>query len=224
MVGCQDEIACNYDALATDAGDCTYSDGITDCDGNCLNDADGDFVCDENEVAGCISPNACNYVDPSIVTELVECVFAESGYDCEGNCLVDTDGDGVCDEFEIEGCLDALACNYDMDTTDEVDCVYEVSGYDCDGVCLNDVDGDGTCDEFEVSGCTDAAACNYDASNTEEDGSCDFCSCGAAASGYSLVVEEHAVDGIAGMTTYRLYIGMARVQTDVLSAMYGASR
>ena len=220
VVGCQDEIACNYDALATDAGDCTYSDGITDCDGNCLNDADGDFVCDENEVAGCINPNACNYVDPALVTELVACVFAESGYDCEGNCLVDTDGDGVCDEFEIEGCLDALACNYDMDTTDEVDCVYEVSGYDCDGVCLNDADGDGTCDEFEVSGCTDAAACNYDSSNTEEDGSCDFCSCGEAASGYSLVVEEHAVDGIAGMTTYRLYIGMENAD-DFLSAMYG---
>ena len=26
-------------------------------DGNCLNDADGDYVCDENEVAGCINPN-----------------------------------------------------------------------------------------------------------------------------------------------------------------------
>ena len=221
VFGCNDAVACNYDEDATtDDGSCVYSDGITDCDGNCLNDADGDFICDENEVAGCLNPNACNYVDPSIVTDLVACVFAESGYDCEGNCLVDTDGDGVCDEFEIEGCLDALACNYDMDTTDEVDCVYEVSGYDCDGVCLNDADGDGTCDEFEVSGCTDAAACNYDSSNTEEDGSCDFCSCGEAASGYSLVVEEHAVDGIAGMTTYRLYIGMENA-ADFLSAIYG---
>ena len=221
VYGCNDAVACNYDEDATtDDGSCVYSDGITDCDGNCLNDADGDFVCDENEVSGCLNPNACNYVDPALVTDLVACVFAESGYDCEGNCLVDTDGDGVCDAFEIEGCLDALACNYDMDTTDEVDCVYEVSGYDCDGVCLNDADGDGTCDEFEVSGCTDAAACNYDSSNTEEDGSCDFCSCGEPASGYSLVVEEHAVDGIAGMTTYRLYIGMENAD-DFLSAMYG---
>ena len=220
IVGCQDDVACNYDADATDAGDCVYSDGITDCDGNCLNDADGDFVCDENEISGCLNPNACNYVDPSIVTDLETCVFAASGYDCDGNCLVDTDGDGVCDEFEIEGCLDTLACNYDADTTDEVDCIYEVDGYDCDGVCLNDVDGDGTCDEFEISGCTDAAACNYDASHTEEDGSCDFCSCGAPASGYSLIVEEHAVDGIAGTTTYRFYVGMENAD-DVLSAMYG---
>ena len=221
IYGCVDTVACNYDAIATtDDGSCVYSDGITDCDGNCLNDSDGDFVCDENEVPGCLNPNACNYVDPSIVTDLETCLFAASGYDCDGNCLVDTDGDGVCDEFEIEGCLDALACNYDADTTDEVDCIYEVDGYDCDGVCLNDVDGDGTCDEFEISGCTDAAACNYDASHTEEDGSCDFCSCGAPASGYSLIVEEHAVDGIAGTTTYRFYVGMENAD-DVLSAMYG---
>ena len=24
IVGCQEELACNYDASATDAGDCTY--------------------------------------------------------------------------------------------------------------------------------------------------------------------------------------------------------
>ena len=26
-----------------------------------------------------------------------------TGYDCVGNCLTDTDGDGICDEFEIGG-------------------------------------------------------------------------------------------------------------------------
>ena len=26
---------------------------------------------------------------------------AAAGYDCDGNCLVDTDGDGICDEFEV---------------------------------------------------------------------------------------------------------------------------
>ena len=90
----------------------------------------------------------------------------------------DADGDGVCDEFEVEGCLDEAACNYNADTTDEVECVYQEEGYDCDGVCLNDADGDGVCDEFEIEGCTDAVACNYDAANTEEDGSCEYCSCG----------------------------------------------
>ena len=29
------------------------------------------------------------------------------------------DGDGVCDEFEVAGCQDATACNYNADATDE---------------------------------------------------------------------------------------------------------
>ena len=32
-----------------------------DCSGVCLNDADGDGVCDELEVQGCTAVNACNY-------------------------------------------------------------------------------------------------------------------------------------------------------------------
>ena len=67
-------------------------------------------------------------------------------------CLNDADGDGVCDEFEIEGCTDAEACNYDADATDENgSCTYADEGYDCDGNCLNDADGD-MCDEFEIAG------------------------------------------------------------------------
>ena len=41
------------------------------------------------------------------------CVYADEFYDCDGNCLNDTDGDGVCDELEINGCTDSTACNYD---------------------------------------------------------------------------------------------------------------
>ena len=79
----------------------------------------------------------------------------EEGYDCDGNCLNDADGDGVCDEFEVAGCTDAAACNYNADATDEDgSCTYAEEGYDCDGNCLNDMDGDGVCDEFEVAGCT----------------------------------------------------------------------
>ena len=32
--------------------------------------------------------------------------------------LNDADGDGVCDEFEVLGCTDSSACNYDADATD----------------------------------------------------------------------------------------------------------
>ena len=42
----------------------------------------------------------------------------EYGYDCLGNCINDLDGDGVCDEFEVVGCQDIQACNYDWSATD----------------------------------------------------------------------------------------------------------
>lgn len=48
--GCMDETACNYNAAATISDACTYAEDYLDCDEVCLNDADGDGVCDENEV------------------------------------------------------------------------------------------------------------------------------------------------------------------------------
>ena len=60
--GCTDATACNYDDNATiEDSSCTYPDEPLDCDGNCLNDADGDGVCDELEIEGCIDLLACNY-------------------------------------------------------------------------------------------------------------------------------------------------------------------
>ena len=44
---------------------------------------------------------------------------ADAGYDCDGNRLADADGDGVCDEFEVAGCTDVSACNYDGSATDD---------------------------------------------------------------------------------------------------------
>ena len=55
LKGCTDASACNYNADAdTDDGSCTYPSAANlDCDGNCVNDADADGVCDENEMLGC---------------------------------------------------------------------------------------------------------------------------------------------------------------------------
>ncbi|MGB1123549.1 MAG: binary toxin-like calcium binding domain-containing protein, partial [Flavobacteriales bacterium] len=183
-----------------------YADSGYDCDGVCLTDTDGDGVCDEFEIEGCTIANACNYnpdateddgscealscsgcldeaacnYDPTATIENPAwCVYAADGYDCDGNCLSDADGDGICDEFEIAGCQDAEACNYDEEATDSDDsCEYADAGYDCDGNCLTDTDGDGICDEFEVAGCTDATACNYDEDATDDDGSCDYADAG----------------------------------------------
>ena len=60
------------------------------------------------------------------------------------------------------GCLDSLACNYDvLATSDDGSCLY----FDPCGVC----DGNG------IIGCTDSIAENYDPNATCLDGSCVFC-------------------------------------------------
>ena len=105
IVGCQEEDACNYDATATDAGTCDYpldlyGKDYVDCDGVCLNDADGDQVCDEDEVEGCTDEIACNFI-PEATDEDGSCTYPDEFYlDCDGACINDEDGDGLCDEVE----------------------------------------------------------------------------------------------------------------------------
>ena len=43
----------------------------------------------------------------------------EEHYTCDGTCVNDTDGDGTCDELEVLGCTNPIACNYDADATEE---------------------------------------------------------------------------------------------------------
>jgi len=121
--------------------------------------------------AGCTDASACNgmfmYSDVEYSDD-GSCTYPDAGYDCDGVCLNDADLDGVCDEFEVAGCTDDSACNFDEAATDDDgSCTYPDAGYDCDGVCLNDADLDGVCDEFEVVGCQDDAYDNYDASATD---------------------------------------------------------
>lgn len=204
VVGCQDSAACNYNELATDAGTCNYPEVYLDCDGACLADADDDGICDELEVAGCTDAGACNYDGnatdddgncdytscagctveeacnynaEATISLLSSCVFPEDGFDCDGACLNDTDGDGICNFQEIAGCTDAAACNYSSAATDDAgNCSYALPNRDCNGICNNDVNGNGICDEEEVVGCTNALACNYNPSATFNSG-CDTTSC-----------------------------------------------
>jgi len=175
--GCMDNLACNYSSEATtDDGLCVYADEVceTCVDGVVVtSDADGDGVCDADEIAGCTDEAACNY-DP-LATDEGTCEFADSFYDCNGTCLIDADSDGVCDELEVVGCTDESACNYDSSATDIDDsCVYPEEYYNCSEDCLNDIDSDGICDELEDEGCTNAIACNFDPNATSDDGSCLF--------------------------------------------------
>ena len=122
---------------------------------------------------GCTSEDACNF-DADANSDNGSCWFAPDGYNCDLECIDDTDGDGICDSFEVMGCEDPASCNFAEGITDVIECIYPDTGYDCFGACLADSDSDGICNPFEVDGCTDGEACNYDAAATDEDGSCTY--------------------------------------------------
>ena len=55
-------MACNFSTEATDDdASCTYADPGLNCDGSCIDDADGDGICDGDEVPGCTNADANNY-------------------------------------------------------------------------------------------------------------------------------------------------------------------
>ena len=149
---CQDSSACNY----AYEEDCVYPQLYYDCNDLCLNDIDEDGVCDELEIFGCTdgifddnNPMACNY-DPLATEDDGSCIYPGLVFDCDGfTCLNDMDGDGVCDEYEIDGCNDIEAFNYNSLATDD------------DGSCW-----------YPVFGCLDPLAGNYNPYAELDDESC----------------------------------------------------
>ena len=73
--------------------------GVCDCDGNILDECG---VCGGDG----IPEGACD----------CDGNFPVDGYDCDGVCLNDADGDGVCDEFEIVGCQDEIGMQLRRDS------------------------------------------------------------------------------------------------------------
>ena len=91
----------------------------------------------------CDDVEACNYAPGTEGDQ--DCSFPDPGYDCDGTCLADEDGDGVCDDFEVFGCTDPEACNFMSEATEE------------DGSCAS-LDGCGVCNgpgEIYECGCAD---------------------------------------------------------------------
>ena len=80
-----------------------------------------------------------------------------------------------CVTFDIPGCTDSSACNYDPNAnTDDGSCILP-DGCDDPNACNFDpaaLCDDGSCEYLSCAGCTNALACNYDATATIEDGSC----------------------------------------------------
>ena len=155
--GCTDEEAINYNPAADyDDGSCVFG------------------------VAGCTDATACNYEEEATLDD-GSCVFPEPGLNCDGTCVNDVDGDGVCDENEVLGCTNPEALNYDEAATDD----------------------DGSC---EVLGCTYALANNYNEAATDDDGSCEFdltgSSCPGDLDGSGLVQLNDLLDFLLVYGTY----------------------
>ena len=117
ILGCTTSIACNYNPDATiDDGSCEFiCYGCTDsfaCNYDPSANVD-DSSCEYLSCAGCTVAIACNYNLESTIDDN-SCTYPESQFlDCDGNCLNDSDGDGVCDELEIVQCTDLLSCNFE---------------------------------------------------------------------------------------------------------------
>ena len=189
LIGCTDPDACNYlNSAIEDNGSCIYP--------------------------GCNNPEACNYDLASPCYDNSTCTFPDLFLDCNGNCLSDFDNDGVCDELEIGGCTDSLACNYNSDATDDdCSCSFPIYPLDCNGNCFLDTDDDGVCEGDEISGCDNINACNFSPIATENDGSCEFCcfSVFNGTDGFSLEIEVWVdqgseLDVLSTQATFRIYL------------------
>ncbi|MGB1660488.1 MAG: Ig domain-containing protein, partial [Candidatus Poseidoniaceae archaeon] len=133
-----------YTVTATHNGSATETfsfnlRSLADFDGDGLaNDLPSDYDAAEGPTSGLVadSDDDGDGLDDSVETGTGNYV---DGTDTGTNPLnPDTDGDGVCDEFELDGCTDAEACNYNAEATEEDgSCTYADAGYDCDGNCLN---------------------------------------------------------------------------------------
>lgn len=217
FVGCTDPENCNYDPEATEL----------DPD-SCFDDLDNDGVCDEFEIDGCTIVLACNYdstateddgscvfycpgctnsqacnYEESALQEDGSCVFPVDLFgfdylDCAGECVNDDDGDGICDELEVLGCMNPLACDYNAEATDSSDCEFEscagcIYEYACN-YDSNAVFYDGSCEFGNCSGCTNPLACNFNPTVVDDDGTCEFLDeCGVCGGGGA--VEGFYCDG-----------------------------
>ena len=106
-----------------------------------IRDADQDGICDDDEVAGCQQPDACNYHDAA--TDSAPCVYANECGECSGETdgtgyvvlSNDDDNDGICDHIDL--CINLDADNFDSpfnepcrgecDTAPLMDTAYQIS-------------------------------------------------------------------------------------------------
>ena len=212
VLGCRNSAACNYDANATtgddsvlcdftvDAcgvcggdgppagacADCSLPAAGYDCNGNCLNDSDGDGVCDEFEKTGCTDSTACNYDSTATESNVAACMTTDALGECGGSCAGDSDLDGICDDVDdCDGTLDECGvCGGSGIPVGDCDCFGNTADalLECGGNCLLDNDQDGVCDLDAQGNSLDDCDGVYDAlgvcdggctADSDGDGICD---------------------------------------------------
>jgi len=165
--GCMDATACNYNEDATiDDGSCNVPDGACEaCDGPnvVVQDADGDGICDDDEIVGCMDDTACNFVPDA--TDPADCDFPPTNFNCDGDCIVDVDCNGDCGGTATLDCEDVCGGP-------------AVAGESCDNNGeAGTYNGSCECVAIEVLGCTDSEACNFEPTANTPDDSCLYDDC-----------------------------------------------
>ena len=121
VLGCTDEAACNYDAelgANVDDGSCLYEDALGECGGNCFADNDGDGICDEDHHGRLHQRDGLQLRrDGQHRRRFLFAPWRCMCDDMDDNTVNDMYNDScVCvGDSIVFGCMDTLACNYDMD-------------------------------------------------------------------------------------------------------------
>ena len=127
-----------------DLGYITEDGEIVALGANCIDNGDGSWTCAGDgpgfgsyivysfdpvaTISGCTLMSACNYNIDATMND-GSCEWPTGVYDCDGNCMNDSDSDLICDENEIMGCNDIGATDYNPNATeDDGSCSY-LNGY-----------------------------------------------------------------------------------------------
>jgi hypothetical protein len=167
--------------------------------------------CDKG-TEGCTDSNACNYDDTAAINDN-SCWFASEGCDCsdlpgsKADCLgvcdpdnendaPDDDGDGICNEGVIGGCIDSLICNFNGIATHNNDsCAVVLSQY---------------------GGFEDGTDCNSDCGGFSVEDECDLCIGGSTNYGQCWQI------GIKSIVTFKLDNGLS-MGSDTNSIIIGTA-
>ena len=152
---------------------------LSDVVGGAIASSVGDCIALEYTVTeGCMDPDACNYNADANLDD-GSCTYPEENFDCDGNCAVEVDCEGVCggdavidgcgecggDESTCTGCMDDTALNYDSEATIACDdcCEYPTQV----NIGVSNVSNDGVV-EVNMSNISDVAGFQFEFASTCE--------------------------------------------------------